>query len=165
MDAASSMYLGVAEEVEWDLCTRTISLRDWMPHLNFPRLNACLSSLKRNLFLSGLSLYRVPPSVQNKIQKSSFITDFGDLIEQTSNLSEKLIILGDFNIHVDNNNDSEANQFLDLLDAFGLKQHVSGSTHVRGHTLHLVISRDSDNIVQNCEVGSFASDQNAITFN
>ena len=46
-------------------------------------------------------LYRVPPSTQNKIQKSSFLTDFGELIEQTSNLSGKLIILGDFNIHVD----------------------------------------------------------------
>ena len=107
--------------------------------------------------------YRVPPSVQNKIQ-SSFITDFSDLIEQTSNLSGKLIILGDFNIHVDNNNDAETNQFLDLLDAFGLKQHVSDLTHVRGHTLDLVISRDSDNIVRNCMVGSFASDHNAITF-
>ena len=42
---------------------------------------------------------------------------------------------------------------------------MSGPTHVRGHTLDLVISRDSDNIVQNCEVGSFASDHNAITFN
>ena len=109
-------------------------------------------------------LYRVPPSTQNKIQKSSFLTDFGELIEQTSNLSGKLIILGDFNIHVDSCDDAEGGQFSDLLDAFGLKQHVSGSTHVRGHTLDLVISREADDIIQSCEVGTFASDHNAITF-
>ena len=79
-------------------------------------------------------VYRVPPSVQNKIQKSSFITDFGDLIEQTSNLSGKLIILGDFNIHADNNNDAEANLFLDLLDTFGLKQHVWLNPCMRAYT-------------------------------
>ena len=32
-------------------------------------------------------LYRVPTSTQNKIQKSSFLTDFGELIEQTSILA------------------------------------------------------------------------------
>ena len=97
-------------------------------------------------------------------QKSSFITDFGDLIEQTSNLSGKLVILGDFNVHVDSRDDAEASQFSDLLDAFGLKQHVSGSTHVRGHTLDLVISRETDDIVPSCEVGTFASDHNVVTF-
>ena len=60
--------------------------------------------------------------------------------------------------------DAEGGQFSDLLDAFGLKQHVSGSTHVRGHTLDLVISREGDDIIQSCEVGTFASDHNAITF-
>ena len=109
-------------------------------------------------------VYRVPPSTQNKIQKSSFITDFGDLIEQTSNLSGKLVILGDFNVHVDSRDDAEASQFSDLLDAFGLKQHVSGSTHVRRHTLDLVISRETDDIVLSCEVGTFASDHNVVTF-
>ena len=32
------------------------------------------------------------------------------------------------------------------------------------HTLDLVISRETDDIVQNCEVGTFASDHNVVTF-
>ena len=42
---------------------------------------------------------------------------------------EPLIITGDFNIHVNNTNDSDACEFLDLLASLGLKQHVIGPTH------------------------------------
>ena len=39
---------------------------------------------------------------------------------------------------------------------------MKGATHIRGHTLDLVVSRETDDIVQSCEVGSFVSDHNAI---
>ena len=55
------------------------------------------------------NLYRALPSTESNIKGSSFFTDFGELIEQTSNLTSKLIILGDFNIHLDTCGDSEAN--------------------------------------------------------
>ena len=41
-------------------------------------------------------------------------------------------------------------------------QHVTGATHISGHTLDLVVSRSTDDIVQCCEVGAFISDHNAI---
>ena len=50
---------------------------------------------------------------------------------------------------------------MSLLDSFGMEQHADGPTHIRGHTLDLVISRATDNLVQSCEVGSFVSDHNA----
>ena len=85
-------------------------------------------------------IYRVPPSKKNKIKKGAFITEFGDLIEQSSSLTGKLVILGDFNIHMELSDDGECRQLSALLDSFGLVQHVSGSTYVHGHTLDLVIS-------------------------
>ena len=45
------------------------------------------------------------------------------------------ILVGDFNIHVDDRRDVMALRFLDLIDTFGLVQHVTGPTHTRGHTL------------------------------
>ena len=107
-------------------------------------------------------IYRVPPTKKNKILKSSFIDELGDLLESTSTLSGKLVLLGDFNVHLDKSSEPEAIQLRSLLDSFGMEQHVAGPTHICGHTLDLVISRTTDNLVQSCEVGSFVSDHNAI---
>jgi hypothetical protein len=57
-------------------------------------------------------------------------------------LSGNLIIAGDFNFHVDNiPADRDASTLVDLLQSFGLKQHVNVSTHKRGHLLDLVITK------------------------
>ena len=65
-------------------------------------------------------------------------------------------------MHLDKSSDPEAIQLRSLLDSFGMEQHVDGPTHIRGHTLDLVISHATDNLVQSCEMGSFVSDHNAI---
>ena len=54
---------------------------------------------------------------------------------------ERLLVLGDFNIHVDVPNDIDAVKFLDLLESLGREQHVTEATHIFGHTLDLVITR------------------------
>ena len=59
---------------------------------------------------------------------------------------EPLIITSDFNIHVNNTNDSDACEFLELVASRGLKQHVIGPTHEGGHTLDLVITRQYDKL-------------------
>jgi hypothetical protein len=51
-------------------------------------------------------------------------------------------IYGDFNIHVDIEDDSGAVHFSTTLDAFRLEQHVCNLMHIGSHTLDLVISRD-----------------------
>ena len=38
------------------------------------------------------------------------------------------------------------------LECFGLQQHVHQSTHYCGHTLDVLISRDTSTIVSNCTV-------------
>jgi hypothetical protein len=49
--------------------------------------------------------------------------------------------VGDFNFHLDDCGDADASTFSDLLTSFGLKQHVRGPTHEKGHTLDLVITK------------------------
>ena len=47
-------------------------------------------------------------------------------------MREELLIVGDFNIHVDSSN-NESKGFLDILNANGLTQHVTSPTHQKGH--------------------------------
>ena len=58
-------------------------------------------------------------------------------LEPASTMSGKLVIAGDFNIHMDKKTDTECSQLSSLIDYFGLVQHVSRSTHMTGHTLGL----------------------------
>ena len=60
---------------------------------------------------------------------------------------EILLITGDSNFHLDNPLDSDARKFLDLLETFGLSHHVMVTTHTCGHTLDLIISRSSNDII------------------
>ena len=62
--------------------------------------------------------------------------------------AQKLCLVGDFNFHVDDARNKEAIEFGALIESFGLKQHVTGSTHQKGHTLDLVITRSTDALVQ-----------------
>ena len=74
------------------------------------------------------------------------------------------MIVGDFNIHVDDASDPEAAIFLDLLDSMNLKQLVTGPTHQRGHTLDLIITRETDSVVHGVpSIGRFFSGHAVVT--
>ena len=45
----------------------------------------------------------------------------------------------DFNLHINDPQDIEANQFLDTIDVLGLKQLVNYPTHEKNNTLDLII--------------------------
>ena len=81
-----------------------------------------------------------------------FLSEFSNLLEQIIADPKPIIIFGDFNLHVDLPNDVAALKFLDLLETFGLKQHVNVATHRCGHTLDLVITRSDDDLVSNLNV-------------
>ena len=61
--------------------------------------------------------------------------------------NERLLVLGDFNIHVDVPNGIDAVKFLDLLESLGLEQHVTEPTHIFGHRLDLVITRRTETLL------------------
>ena len=61
-----------------------------------------------------------------------------------------------FQFHIDDLNNRHAKRFVDMLDGFGLQQHVKGPTHNKGHTLDLIITRSvvglDDNLVRRVKV-------------
>ena len=79
---------------------------------------------------------------------NSFITEFSDIMESAVVTTGHLLISGDFNIHMDIENDSDRLKFVDLLDNFGLRQHVDHPTHTGGHILDLIITHSSSDLIK-----------------
>ncbi|XP_041471887.1 uncharacterized protein LOC121421284 [Lytechinus variegatus] len=95
--------------------------------------------------------YRPPPSMRNSLKTREFLADYDELVKELSASSSKVLLLGDFNIHVDIPSKPEAMEFLSSLDEAGLCQHIQGPTHRCGHTLDLIISKDNDDsFVNSC---------------
>ena len=107
-------------------------------------------------------IYRMPPSKENKIKRSSFITEFADYVEKLSCLNCRLIIVGDFNINWLDNNDSERKQFYMLLQTFGLVQRIDLPTYQNGHLLDYIITRESGDFASNFRVSNKISDHMAL---
>ena len=88
-------------------------------------------------------IYRPRPTKVNGFRNSVFFEEWGTFLGEYASLGIEFLIVGDFNFHVDDlENDRDARQFIDQLDECGMRQHVSEPTHVHGHTLDLVITRD-----------------------
>ena len=97
-------------------------------------------------------IYRPPPSKKNNLTSAIFLEEFSRFCEQLTLDGRPLIICGDFNYHIDNSSNSEARQFIDLLESANLFQHVSGSTHRRGHTLDLIITRKDESLIKEVDI-------------
>ncbi len=79
-------------------------------------------------------VYRPP-----KVNKN-FISEFTGFLGGIMMKYDRLVILGDFNIHICCPSNGLARKFLNLIDLFNLVQSVTGPTHKLGHTLDLVLS-------------------------
>ena len=97
-----------------------------------------------------------------------FIDDFIEWICDQLIMSEhgnKLLILGDFNIHINYEFDENAGSFMDIIMALGLKQHIHFPTHKAGNTLDLVITELGYKLeVTKCSPVPFWSDHCATDF-
>jgi len=75
-----------------------------------------------------------------------------------------IVVCGDFNIHVDQIDDTHAVRFEQLLlQSCDLVQHVKEPTHSAGHALDLVITRN-DTDIGDVYVGGMVSDHALIRF-
>ena len=111
-------------------------------------------------------LYRPPSrSITACDGTSDFITDFDNLLHELSTYPGKLVVLGDFNIHVDSPSSPTVRQFLDLIESHRLTQHIHEPTHEEGHTLDLVRSKYDDKLISNIEIlHSLVSDHHSVCF-
>ena len=94
-----------------------------------------------------INLYRPPYSENHRVSFGVFMCEFGEFLQPHLLCRIPLLVTGDFNVHVDVIDNSDAVTFREFLESVSCIQHVNVSTHTRGHTLDLVISRSSDDLV------------------
>ncbi len=94
---------------------------------------------KRNL--SYLLIWLLWIDRQGHIQ--IFLKGFEDFLSDLLVNVDKALIVGYFNIHVDDTNDALGLAFTDLINSFEVKQNVTGPTRFN-HTLDLIISHGID---------------------
>ena len=102
-----------------------------------------------------LVIYRPP----NTSSFGQFLEEFTEIVIDIIASKKEVLIGGDFNIHLDNENDSETKQFNRLLTSLNLKAHFTASTHRAGHCLDNFITHASSSVIASTGIqDSFISD-------
>ena len=69
-----------------------------------------------------------------------------ELFDQCVVPYEDFVIAGDLNLHMETET-LYATKFKDLMSLHDLKQHIVDPTHVKGHTLDVVITRSKESFI------------------
>ena len=128
----------------------------------------------RDPLAGPIVVYRPPTFIQNGLKTRVFFQEWSSFIEHVAVECADSIIVGDVNFHLDSDTNTDAHRFKDSLSTCGLKQHVNEPTHIKGHTLDVLITNeDSNDIIPKLEMtdpvlydtsGNISSDHYAISF-
>ena len=83
-------------------------------------------------------MYHPPPNGKHNTTNGMFINDITELLTNKLPQYQNSILLGDFNVHIEDQTNTDADVFNETMTALGLEQHISGPTHVRLNTLDLI---------------------------
>ena len=97
-------------------------------------------------------MYRPPYSAAHPVTSAVFFVEFAEYLESIVLSADPLLIVGDFNIHIDSNENYDAIKLSELLQSFSLTQHVQVPTHSSGHTLDLIITRKTDDLISSVPI-------------
>lgn len=87
-------------------------------------------------------IYRPQISVKNGLTHAAFLDDFSSLLERLVSSTGHLLLAGDFNFHVSDPSDNNANKFLDLLSCFNLEVIMSTPRRIKTTTSLTSLSQD-----------------------
>ena len=104
-----------------------------------------------------LNIYRPPSS-----STSTFFEQFQSLLEDIHHTTENLVIIGDFNFHLESTS-SNSKTFNSLIDSFDLTQKVNFPTHIYGHTLDLLLTKSNNDHISNVHTTDAFSDHFSFT--
>ena len=80
-------------------------------------------------------IYRPPYSSTNQETVTKFLDEFTEWLANILGSFSNMIVLGGFNVHINDENDNEAGIFVDTITALGFNQHVTFPTHQVGNIL------------------------------
>ena len=102
----------------------------------------CVSG--KNITIYGV--YHAPLSEHNKHTNQQFIVEFSEVMSLKIIETTEILILGDFNIVVNDPTDSDAQLLLAWLESISLHNIVDFPTHRSGNMLDLVTVRENERI-------------------
>ena len=82
-----------------------------------------------------LGIYHPPLSKNNMHTTQTFTNECSKFYMELAVKFKNILLLGDFNIHVNNPDKGDAKQFIEMCYAVGLQQHMKQETHISGNTL------------------------------
>ena len=94
----------------------------------------------RNKVLTVVGIYHPPTKHLVNDSNAIFITEFLDFMGELQLSNKNIVILSDFNLHVNDKSDTDAQQFIDMVEVSGMKQLIDFPTHRQGNTLDLTIT-------------------------
>ena len=126
------------------ICKSTMDVKEIQSQNTRSFEHASWSVSINNKSLTITSIYHPPP--KDRITNSMFIDDVTEHLSELLINKQNNIILGDFNMHIDDPFDPEAGIFNDTMSALGLIQPVTFPTHNKGNTLDLIFSEMGDSV-------------------
>ena len=93
-----------------------------------------------NSTLNILGIYHPAYSARQNTTNMVFLDELTKFLMDWMTSYRNVIICGDFNLHINNPYDKEAQSFMDTMEALGLKPHVSFQTHQTGNILDLIFT-------------------------
>ena len=81
-----------------------------------------------------------------RVTNGEFLDEFTDWAAESVSTSNNVILVGDFNLHINNPNDDDACNFMETTQVHGLHQNITFPTHVLGNTLDLIFSEANNKI-------------------
>ena len=121
-----------------------VQLMNTINFSSFEYLDVKITSVNKNIRI--ILIYRPP----NK-SKNEFIEELSDLIE-TFEDTRNIVLCGDFNLHIDNQNDTYVKRFTDILENNDLINKVNSPTSIGSHIIDLVIHNKRGGITSNIEI-------------
>ena len=121
-----------------------VQLMNTINFSSFEHLDVKITSVNKNIRI--ILIYRPP----NK-SKNEFIEELSDLIE-TFEDTRNIVLCGDFNLHIDNQNDTYVKRFTDILENNDLINKVNSPTSIGNHIIDLVIHNKRGGIASNIEI-------------
>ena len=107
-----------------------------------------VTSSSNKKHLNVIAIYRPLYSTANPQTIASFLDEFTNLLPDQLVENDNVLILGDFNIHINDQTDEDAGIFTDTMEALELSQHVEHPTHRLGNTLDLIFTETNGNTQQ-----------------
>ena len=106
------------------------------------------STRVRNRILTIAGLYH-PPLGSTRNTPARFLDQVSELVQYLFTNHKNLVLLGDFNIHVNRLDNQDTQAYIDTMEALGLVQHIDQQTHQLRNTLDLIYTESLEPILVN----------------